>query len=379
MGDLSTQRQPLGKAVSKYGGLQQRGRLAKLLVVPVSLVLLCDYAYSASVHEGCATEISMFCAGRKDLTKCLGSERNNLTPRCLDALSGRSSATAAESSGKVQRAEAMEPPAGAVSVPGAGNVWFEAGYSGPKTELLASFQAAIGDEIPGALRLAAKLVGQPGYADGFARPVTVRIEYDPTQRNGLGGLDAAEREGGGLRLTFNMAHWEDCPSRAIMKSVVIHEFTHAVLHDMLGNGELTFVPQWFDEGLAMLAGGEPSRSITLDAAYARHGRDYPGALHCPFSNEGYGLAGVGLLTDCYPIYLLAVERLSESSPEALSGIIKDLRSGIPMESAVPARAGLGWSSFIEATVERTHKVIGGKSVFAHLTGKGWWRQIRWCR
>ena len=66
------------------------------------------------------------------------------------------------------------------------------------------------------------------------------------------------------------------------------------------------------------------------AAYARHGRDYPGALHCPFSNEGYGLAGVGLLTDCYPIYLLAVERLSESSPEALSGIIKDLRSGIPM-------------------------------------------------
>jgi hypothetical protein len=332
----------------------------------------------AQLHESCATEISMFCAGRKDLRACLREQGDNLTVKCADALSGRTGAPAVSPTASAARA-AVEPPSGGVPVPGVSGVWFEAGYAGPKQELLSGFQKAIAEAVPAALRRVSELLGQAEYSSGFSRPLAVRVEYDPTQQNGLGSLDPVPDAGGRLRLTFNMAHWEDCPSRDILRSVVTHELSHAVLHDLLGEGEMSVVPQWFDEGLAMAAGGEPARSIALDAAYARHGKDYPGAVHCPFNNEGWGLAGAGLLTECYPFYLLAVERLTEASPSAVPDIIKDLRAGVPMESAVPARVGLGWGSFTTEAVERSHRVIGGKSVLSLVTGKNWWRHIRWCR
>ncbi len=333
------------------------------------------------VREACTTEISMFCSGRKDLTACLREQGSSLTAKCVDELSGKA-ASPTTTVGKTSQAKtlsAVGPPPGATPVRGAANVWIEGGYSGPKPELLPQFTAAIAAEIPGALEIIAKRVGQPGYASGFARPLMIHIEYDPTQQRGLGSLDDSGDEAGRWRLNFNMAHWEDCPSPSILRSVVTHELTHAVLHDLLNGGQASFVPQWFDEGLAMLVGGEPSRSIALDAAYARHGKDYPGAVHCPFDNEGFGLSGGGLLTECYPFYLLAVEELAESSPGALPGIITDLRAGVPIENAVPARAALAWGSFVGATVERAHRVVGGKSALSLVTGKNWWRQVRWCR
>lgn len=348
-------------------------------------LLLAANAGAASLpektREACVTEISMFCSGRKDLKVCLDERRADLTRKCADALNGRieSSGAVAAQNGQAKAEPSAAPPAGAVPVRGAANVWIEGGYSGPKPELLPKFTEAIAAEIPGALGRVAKLLGQPGYASGFTRPLMIHIEYDPTQQNGLGSLDDSGDAAGRWRLNFNMAHWEDCPSRDILRSVVTHELSHAVLHDALDGEQTSFVPQWFDEGLAMLVGGEPSRSIALDAAYARHGKDYPGGVHCPFDNQGYGLAGGGLLTECYPFYLLAVEELSESAPGAVPGIISDLRAGVPIENAVPARAALAWDSFVGATVERTHRVVGGKSALSLVTGKNWWRQVRWCR
>ena len=144
----------------------------------------------------------------------------------------------------------------------------------------------------------------------------IRIEYDPTQQKGLAAVSEGEN-GSGLRMIFNMAQWEDCPSKPILRSVVTHEMCHAVLNDLVRAGRVSHVPQWFDEGLATVAGGEPFRSISLDAAYYHYGSDYPGPVHCPFVSNSFELTGGGLLTDCYPFYMLAVQNIIESSPEAL--------------------------------------------------------------
>ncbi|MDX6769063.1 MAG: hypothetical protein SF051_05985 [Elusimicrobiota bacterium] len=349
-----------------------------LLIILLASVQAGAVSLSSEARQACATEISAFCGGRKDLRACLRDHDEGLMTKCAAVLNGRTGAASAAIAVSSSRA-VVEPPPGGAPVPGVSGVWFEAGYSGPKGELLPGFQKAISEAFPGGLRRAAELLGQPEYSSGFSRPLVLRIEYDPTQQRGLAGLDGAQDASGRLRLTFNMAHWEDCPSRDILRSVVTHEVSHAVLHDLLGERRLGTIPQWFDEGLAMLAGGEPARSIAMDAAYARHGKDYPGSVHCPFVNEAWGLVGGGLLTECYPFYLLAVEKLAESSPDAVPGIIKDLRVGVPMENAVAARAGLGWGQFAAEAVERSRRVIGGKSFISLVTGKNWWRHVRWCR
>ena len=302
-------------------------------------------------RDDCATEISMFCAGQ-DVIACLMRQRDDLTARCRDTLSGQSPTQVAAHAAialDTDRPRLAAPPAGAV-----------------------------GAEAPRALQEVAKLIGQSSYRAAFPRPLVLQVEYDPTQRNGLGFLDASG-SGEGQRVTFNMAYWEDCPSRPILRSVVTHEFAHAALHDLVGEGGMTHVPQWFDEGLGTLAGGEPAVGISLDAAYYRHGSGYPGPLACRLENEGPGLMGVGLITDCYPYYLLAVRHIAESSPEALPGVIYDLRAGIAMERTIPARVGLSWNAFKKAIDERVRRTFKRMSPLSRLTGRGWWRHVRWCR
>lgn len=334
------------------------------------------------VRDDCATEISMMCAGRKDVLACLTGQRDYLTPRCRNALKEDSQSPAAPqpaNAGDAVGSSAAVMPQGASAVPGVGNVWFRDDYSGPLQGLYPKFRNAVGSEAPGALREVAKLLGQDGYAAAFPRPLVLRVEYDPTQQNGLGSLDPMGNAREGQRVTFNMAYWEDCPSRPILRSVVAHEFAHAALHDLVGESGMTHVPQWFDEGLGMLAGGEPALSISLDAAYYRHGGGYPGALTCRLDNEGPGLLGGGLLTDCYPYYLLAVRHIVESSPEALPSLISDLRSGTAIEQAIPARTGLSWAAFEAAVDERVRRTFKRMSPLSRLTGRNWWRHVRWCR
>jgi len=104
-------------------------------------------------------------------------------------------------------------------------------------------------------------------------------------------------------------------------------------------------------------GGEPVAGIMLDAAYYRHGRGYPGALACRLDNEGPGLVGVGLITDCYAYYLLAVRHIAEASPEALPKVISDLRAGVPVRISIPARLGVTWSAFEEAVEKRARRTF----------------------
>lgn len=337
-------------------------------------VLLSGGARAASfekrVRDVCASEIREMCAGRKDVVPCLVKQGDNVTVRCKLTLN---------EAPRPGPAAKPRVPKQATAVPGAGNVWFQDGYRGPRSGLYPSFRQALSAEAPQALQEVARLLGQPDYRSAFPRPLVIQIEYDPTQRRGLGSLDPTGNRAEGQRVTFNMATWEDCPSRPIMRSVVTHELTHAVLHDLIDDGETAHVPQWFDEGLGMLAGGEPVAGIMLDAAYYRHGRGYPAALACRLDNEGPGLMGVGLITDCYAYYLLAVRHIAESSPEALPHVVSDLRSGIALEKSIPARLGVPWSGFEEAVATRVRRTFKWMSPLSRLTGRGWWRQVRWCR
>lgn len=354
-----------------------------LIALPVRSAAA-DPAALERAREDCATELSMFCAERKDAVECLQEQRGALTSRCRSALdrpAGAPAAAAPASSGAAPAAAPVSgPPPGAVPVPGVANVWFDGEFSGPRQDLYPKFRDAIAAEVPGALRGVAELLGQPEYASAFPHPLTIRIEYDPTQENGLGGLDEdGPGGGGGLRMTFNMAHWEDCPSKPVLRSIVTHELSHAVLHDLVGEGRLSYVPQWFDEGLAMLAGGEPSRSITLESAYYHHGRDYPSKVSCPLDNGGQNLATMALLGDCYPFYLLAVQSLKESSSKALPDIVGDLRSGGSLQDAVSARTSMPWSAMERAAQESAQRAFKAMSPLSYVTGRGWWRQLRWCR
>lgn len=336
---------------------------------------------SEHVRDDCATEISMMCSGKKNVVACLVKLGDDVTVRCKNALSEQPAPPSASQGATTQLAagsSAVALPQGVTAVPGAGNVWFKDDYSGPRSGLYPGFRKALSAEAPQALQEIAKLLGQPDYRSAFPRPLVLAVEYDPTQQRGLGSLDPTGNRSEGQRVTFNMATWEDCPSRPIMRSVVTHEFTHAVLHDLVG-GELSHVPQWFDEGLGMLAGGEPVESIMLESAYYRHGRGYPGALACRLDNDGSGLRGVGLITECYPYYLLAVRHIAESSPEALPNVIADLRSGIAIEKSIPARVGVPWNTFEEAVENRAHRTYKWMSPLSWLTGRNWWRQVRWCR
>jgi len=331
------------------------------------------------VRDECATEISMMCAGKKNVVACLVKLGDDVTVRCKNALSEEPAPPSASHAATTPLArESRGAPQGVTAVPGAGNVWFKDNYAGPRSGLYTGFRKALSAEAPQALQEIAKLLGQPDYRSAFPRPLVLEVEYDPTQRRGLGSLDPTGNRSEGQRVTFNMATWEDCPSRPIMRSVVTHEFTHAALHDLVG-GELDHVPQWFDEGLGMLAGGEPVASIMLESAYYRHGRGYPGALACRLDNDGSGLRGVGLITECYPYYLLAVRHIAESSPEALPNVIADLRSGIAIEKSIPARVGVPWNAFEEAVENRVHRTYKWMSPLSRLTGRNWWRQVRWCR
>lgn len=349
----------------------------------IAVLLVEGPAQAAALPDGarehCVTEISMFCAGRKDVAACLRQQQVDLTARCRIALDGGSPAQAAARVSAPRDAEkprTAAPPAGAVPVSGAGNIWFMDDYSGPRPGLYPKFRNAVSAEVPRALEEVAKLLGQSGYRAGFPRPLILQVEYDPTQMKGLGSLNVA---GEGLGVTFNMAHWEDCPSQPILRGLVAHEFSHAMLHDLVGEGRMTYVPQWFDEGLATLAGGEPEHSIFLEAAYYRHGRGYPASLACRLDNVGPGLQGGGLLTDCYPYYLLAVRHIAESSPDALPKVISDLSAGIPMEQSISARVGLSWSAFDKAVEERVRRTFKRMSPLSRLTGRNWWRHVRWCR
>lgn len=335
---------------------------------------------SEHVRDECATEISMMCAGKKNVVACLVKLGDDVTVRCKNALSEDPRPAAARLSfTSTPESRAAATPRGVTAVPGAGNVWFKDDYSGPRSGLYPGFREALSAEAPQALRKIAKLLGQPDYRSAFPRPLVLEVEYDPTQQRGLGSLDPSGNRSEGQRVTFNMATWEDCPSRPIMRSVVTHEFTHAVLHDLVGDGEMAHVPQWFDEGLGMLAGGEPIEGIMLESAYYHHGRGYPGALACRLDNEGPGLMGVGLITECYPYYLLAVRHIEESSPEALPNVIADLRSGMAIEKSIPARVGVPWNAFEEAVENRVHRTYKWMSPLSQLTGRNWWRQVRWCR
>ena len=347
-------------------------------------VLLAGGARAASfeqrVRDECATEISLMCAGRKNVVPCLVKQGDNVTVRCKNPLSEEPRpAPARLSFTSTPESRAVAKPRAGAAVAGVGNVWFKDDYAGSRPGLYPEFRKAVSAEAPRALEEISKLLGQPEYRSTFPRPLTLRVEYDPTQRRGLAYLDPTGNRSEGQRVTFNMATWEDCPSRPIMRSVVTHEFTHAVLHDLVGDDEDARVPQWFDEGLGMFAGGEPVAGIMLDAAYYRHGRGYPGALRCRLDNEGPGLMGVGLITECYPYYLLAVRHIAESSPEALPNVISDLRSGIPIEKSVPARLKVSWSGFEEAVEKRVRRTYKWMSPFSRLTGRNWWREVRWCR
>ncbi|MCR4295462.1 MAG: hypothetical protein NUW21_07995 [Elusimicrobia bacterium] len=337
-------------------------------------------ALAEHVRDDCATEISLMCAGRKDIVPCLVKLGDDVTVRCKNALNEEPVPPSAPQVSRGADGPATTVvPKGVTAVPGAGNVWFKDDYAGPRSGLYPDFRKALSAEAPQALQEVARLLGQPGYRSAFPRPLVLRVEYDPTQQGGLGSLDSTGNRSQGQRVTFNMATWEDCPSRPIMRSVVTHELTHAVLHDLVGDGETAHVPQWFDEGLGMLAGGEPVAGIMLDAAYYRHGRGYPGALACRLDNEGPGLMGVGLITDCYAYYLLAVRHIAESSPQALPNVIADLRSGIAIEKSIPAHLGVPWSGFEEAVEDRVSRTFKWMSPFSRLTGRGWWRHVRWCR
>lgn len=322
----------------------------------------------------------MMCAGNKNVVACLVKLGDDVTVRCKNALSEQPALPSEPQASKgAPGLTVAVVPQSATAVPGAGNVWFKDDYKGPRPGLYPKFREALSAEAPQALREVAKLLGQSSYQSAFPRPLVLRVEYDPTQRNGLGYLDPTGDQREGQRVTFNMATWEDCPSRPIMRSVVTHEMTHAVLHDLVGEGGMDHVPQWFDEGLGMLAGGEPAAGITLEAAYYRHGRGYPGALACRLGNDGPGLLGVGLITDCYPYYLLAVKHVAEASPQALPGVISDLRSGIAVEKSIPARLGVSWSGFEDAVDKRVRGTYKWMSPLSRLTGRGWWRHVRWCR
>lgn len=330
-------------------------------------------------REGCATEISMFCAENKDTLNCLKSQGAGLTARCRRALSEEDQPPMAQAADARLAAEpsAATIPQGVTGVAGVGNVWFKDDYAGPRPGLYPKFRDALSAEAPSALQAVAKLMGQSNYGSAFPRPLVLRVEYDPTQRNGLGWLDPTGNRSEGQRVNFNLAYWEDCPSKAILRSVVTHEMTHAALHDFVGDAGTAHIPQWFDEGLGMLAGGEPFATLILDSAYYRHGSGYPAALSCRLENDGF--QGLGLLNDCYPYYLLAVRHIAESSPEALPGVISDLGSGIALQKSIPARLGVSWIAFEAAVEARVRRTFRWMSPLSRLTGRGWWRQVRWCR
>lgn len=328
-----------------------------------------------SVRVNCALEIGVMCSGQADLA-CLEKRSADLTSRCKAALRRMPRHGAAYLFTNIPGArDAFFSLKGAARVPGAGNVWFKDGYAGPGKEFAPRFRAAVEAEAPGALRDSASLLGQSAYASSFPRPLLLRLEYDATQRNGLAHLDAGWKDG--QLVAFNLAHWEDCPSSRVLGSVARHEFAHAVLHEAVGR--TSRVPQWLDEGLGMLAGGEPSEGIIVDGAYYRFGRGYPGELACRLDNDGPGLQGGGLLTDCYPYYLIAVRRIAESSPDALPKLVADLRAGVPVKKAVEARTGLSWAAFEEDVDARVRRAFKWKSPLSWVTGRGWWRQVRWCR
>lgn len=336
-------------------------------------------SFAERVSDECATEISMMCAGKKNVVACLVKLGDEVTVRCKNALSEEPRPEAARLifTSTPESRGAAKPRGRAVA--GIGNVWFKDDYSGPRPDLYPKFREAVSAEAPKALLEIAKLMGQPSYRSAFPRPLVFRVEYDPTQRSGLGYLDPSGNSAEGQRLTFNLAYWEDCPSQPILRNVVTHEMTHAVLHDLVSEAGISHVPQWFDEGLGMLAGGEPFASISLNSAHYRHGSGYPGALTCRLENEGPGLLGGGLITDCYPYYLLAVRHIAESSPEALPGVISDLKAGIAIEKSIPTRLGVSWSAFEEAVEKRVRRTFKWMSPLSRLTGRGWWRHVRWCR
>jgi len=352
----------------------------------LSLALALAEARAASVPErvleDCSAEISLLCAQSKAVVACLQEQRGDLTPRCQDALSVKPPQAAqspAARAGSPPAAGSAAPPRGVTAAPGVGNVWFAEGYSGPRPELYPQFRDAIASEIPEGLRKVADLLGQPGYREAFPHPLVIKVEYDATEQNGLGFLDGDPYGDKGLQVTFNMAEWEDCRSRPILRSVVMHELAHAVLHDLIGGGRMSDVPQWFDEGLAMVAGGEPSRSIALDAAYYRYGTRYPKPMACRLDNGGPGLASAALITGCYSYYLIAVEQILESSPAALPRVVSDLAAGNAMGEAISAQAGQSWGSFEDTVRNRVRSTFKDMPPLSELTGRNWWRHLRWCR
>ncbi|PIR18833.1 MAG: hypothetical protein COV48_05360, partial [Elusimicrobia bacterium CG11_big_fil_rev_8_21_14_0_20_64_6] len=60
-------------------------------------------------------------------------------------------------------------------------------------------------------------------------------------------------------------------------------------------------------------------------------------------------------------------------------VISDLREGIAIEKSIPTRLGVSWNAFEEAVEKRVRRTFKWMSPLSRLTGRGWWRHVRWCR
>lgn len=363
-------------------------------VAAISIFFASGTAKAASIDQSigdvCATEISMLCAGQEDIGACLKRQADDLTAKCRDALSGKSQRRFDPhiSSAAVLPIAASEPaeddegdeafssfrPA---PMAGLRNIWIDQEAKGAAKPGYPKYQDMIVVETRIALRTIADRLTQPGYRAGFSHPLRIRAMFQPADDKHGFSREMPSDKGWNQQVVFNMAMWDDCPSRPMAASVVRHELTHAVIHDALSGQKGNPLPLWFDEGVAMLLGGDPEETIALDVSYRVYGPDYTVKLTCQLDN--FSNASNGGSFDCYPYYFLAVRYLDETFPGVLAKIIADLKTGQPIHASIEKRTGQDWMKFIMAVDDYVNTTYAGMSRVRKLTGRRWWWYMRWCQ
>lgn len=308
------------------------------------LLLAAALATAGPIETECANEIGLFCASAGDVSACLKRNKAGLTVPCREALSGRVPTVA------------VPAPLAASAPPSRSPVRLSEDYDGPPGPVFRALYAIISAELPKAQRQVAETLGLPEYSEGFIHPLTVRIVHDPTGPEG-----AVVVKDAGLELRLNAAALENCHARPYVRSILLHEMSHAVLRDLVFEHDEP-PPQWFDEGLATFVGGEPALGLTFDTALRRFGRGgFPSA--CELRSTTEGAVSEGIVMECYAYYAVAAGRLSQALPR----ILKGLAGPQGLEAAIQRETGLDSAAFrarVKADADR------------ELNDLPWWRRFR---
>jgi len=186
------------------------------------------------------------------------------------------------------------------------------------------------------LEVSARL-GLLQYREGFRYPLTVRFADSAPAgvENALAYVHMVQTsEGLGQEMVVNLS--EFAAHSTDFDTVFYHEMTHAVLNDALELKDLTEVPHWVQEGLAVYVAGNGDKIVS---DVAGHYRKYQAKelIHDLDQIHSYLI---------YPQGYLAFKYLNDKySVNAVEAFVRELTQGKSTATAIEDSTGVSYDTF----------------------------------